>query len=201
MINKTIVETVMAQLPDNFTLGTLIDNILKEKEAQNWIVYYNPAIMKDDTTNCLYGVLMNKNNPILCVEDHINAIENKLYKDIMSELNCEDDEFDEDELHCLIEWAEDSLSNFHDYNVNTPEDFYNEIINCDNFYRLTSDLRDLWKDIDLETARVFITGKFRAKNEAHILSVESAISQGVGIFNEHLASIFADDDTDDNDDE
>jgi hypothetical protein len=196
MINKTLVETALEQLPNFFTIGRLVDEINEQQKAKDWIVYYNPIVMKDDTMNCLCGVLMNKNNPILCVEDHIQAIQNKLYKDIMTELNYDESKgFDKDELQCLVEWVDGTFSNFHSWNVTSPKELYEEIINCDNFFRLTSDLRDLWKGVDLGTARSFLASNFRVKNEVHISEVESAMSQGVAIFNEHLASIFAEDDS------
>lgn len=191
MINKAIVETAMKQLPENFTLGTLIDQVITEQEAQNWIVYYNPIVMTDATMSHLTVVKMHLSTPILSAEAHIEAIRQRV-KTMINVLIWQDDDFDKNALYNLRSNGEYSLSNFKSHNVEYPIDLYEEIIHCDNFIWLESKIRKCWKGIDFYDIRNYSTNSIlRKEYKEKIDNLALYLGEGVAIFNEHLASIFA----------
>ena len=177
----------MAQLPKEFSLGTLIDKILEVQKEENWRFYYNPIVMKHDTIFHLATVKINPDVLILNADTHIEAIKNRIWEMINCELVWEEDEFDESNLQALKGLADELLVNFDEDNVRNPNDLFNEIINCDNFTALMSKVRYLWKDISTSEAYYFAT---RSNDNELNNRLRMVFEDSIAIYNEHLASIF-----------
>ncbi len=56
---------------------------------------------------------------------------------------------------------------------------------------------EIWKGIDNTTAKYYANGMNKKENQVKTDNLALHFEEGVAIFNEHLTSIFADDDSED----
>ena len=180
-VNKLIVNAVLKQLGDSFTIGQLVDNISKEVTNSSKLLFYHPNIMSDDTVMRLSIVKLNINEFILTCDEHIFAIERNILRMIKEEIYADDiDKVTEDDLSNINTCVQSYL----DVDVciydaeNAVEQTIYAIMNSEMFSNLRFELRQNWTKTPLQEISRFYRGHFfKAENEEALEEVEYAFEE------------------------